>query len=81
MHDLTDALLTAIEDNNIRRTALGFTKGDTSAAGKQSGEKLTVHHAALAETALIPHKSGLWLEVDAKELVQPVRYRIHRYVL
>ncbi|KAF6748070.1 hypothetical protein DFP72DRAFT_853888 [Ephemerocybe angulata] len=74
MPELTDALLTKIEENEPRRTALGFTKGNSEDGS--AGKMTTHHHTTLAKLVLIPHESGLWKDVDPKDLSQAVRYRI-----
>ncbi|KAJ3524780.1 hypothetical protein NMY22_g10854 [Coprinellus aureogranulatus] len=75
--ELTDGLVTEIEDNEPRRIALGFTKGDHDGGGKQSGETLTVHYLHLGEKAVRSHPSGKWAAIEDKELAQAVRYRVH----
>ncbi|KAJ7195742.1 hypothetical protein GGX14DRAFT_575293 [Mycena pura] len=50
---LTDTLLTKIENNEPRRVALGFAKGDGDNAGKVVGEKKSYHYERLAEGVLV----------------------------
>ena len=76
MPELTDRLLTCIEENEACRIALGFSKGSDVNAGKQSGQRLTDHCERLAEQVLIQHESNTWKDVKPKALVNAVRQRI-----
>ncbi|KAJ7193734.1 hypothetical protein GGX14DRAFT_577003 [Mycena pura] len=73
---LTDTLITHIENNEYRRLALGFTKGDGIGAGKSTGDTKTQHYERLAEKTLVADPSGLWKDVPTKDLVSTIKGRI-----
>ncbi|KAJ7223225.1 hypothetical protein GGX14DRAFT_557806 [Mycena pura] len=74
--ELTDTLLTFIEDNAPRRTAFGFTKGDVDNAGSTTGQSQDGHCERLAQKILIEPPSERWAKCSAKALVSSVKNQI-----
>ncbi|KAF7300776.1 hypothetical protein MKEN_01302800 [Mycena kentingensis (nom. inval.)] len=74
--ELSENLLTAIEDNEARRIALGFTKGDGANAGHQTGATKTDHVVRVIEKTLA--LDARWKDVEPKKLVGVVKGRLKR---
>ncbi|KAF7300903.1 hypothetical protein MKEN_01316700 [Mycena kentingensis (nom. inval.)] len=73
---LSEDILTAIENNEARRLALGFTKGDGANAGHQTGAKQVEHYIRVIEKTL--SRDPRWKDVDPKLLVNAVKSRLKR---
>ena len=81
MHDLTDKLLTLIEDNPTWKVAFGFNKGDMELV-PTGGKKIKDHHCEISTKLFIdleePYKD--FTIVDLPRLVDAVKNQINMYV-
>ncbi|KAF7325128.1 hypothetical protein MKEN_00556300 [Mycena kentingensis (nom. inval.)] len=74
--ELSEKILSAIEENQARRIALGFTKGDGANAGHQTGATKTHHIIRVIEKTL--RLDTRWKNVEPKKLVGSVKGRLKR---
>lgn len=79
MPELTDTLLTLIEENEGYRTALGFRKSEGVKGVKSTSLTAKEIHIKLARPVLIDHESGYWSLNTPEELENVIRQRLIRY--
>ena len=76
-HELTDSLLTIIEDNEGRRIALGFKKSDHVKSSGQSGLSIKDHCTKIAQLLLVNHPSCKWADNSPEELQNIIKQRVY----
>ncbi|KAF8523668.1 hypothetical protein JB92DRAFT_2883793 [Gautieria morchelliformis] len=75
-HDLTDMLLTVLEDDPVMRAAFSMDKGAES-KNKSSAKTVADHHCSLALRVLIPHHSGRWKDASLVQMGNVVKNRVN----
>jgi hypothetical protein len=75
-HDLTDMLLTVLEDDPVMRVAFSMDKG-AETKNKSSAKTVADHHRSLALRVLIAHDSGRWKDASITQMGNVVKNRVN----
>ena len=74
-HDLTDTLLTIIEENATYKVAFGFDKGDVGSV-PTGGKKVVDLHRSIARKMFIDIEDAKYTEDDIEGLKDCIKNRI-----